>query len=380
MKKLVNGRIVNINNIELFEKAFEGAALRRAAVSLVGETVPDSPLLNECIKYYEDTYKSLPFPLYAIEDNIKYAVIGMNIKDRMEHPLRMWADGGLYVKIADNKALKFVGNTWGVVTITRELPDNTEISLYEGEIGYKEFLWAVKKLMRGESLRDFYQVFMKEFYEACNGEPMLLKWELAHILDFGYVPKQLNFKDNRIIDLNTGCEYFLDIFSAGKREVSENIIVIRVGGDKPGYDIKKKTANVYDFEVYEKQAGSEDIFSEKNTSKLRKVRIEGAGAVFQAIVKASTDYGDVNNVIYKGFIVDDLIIFEVADVVYISTAGRYNKPQEIGRGLNLYSYENGQLYMVKMTLCNEEQNVYKEVIYSYNVVNGIVRLCRIGFK
>ena len=105
--------------------------------------------------------------------------------------------------------------------------------------------------MRGESLRDFYQVFMKEFYEACNGEPMLLKWELAHILDFGYVPKQLNFKDNRIIDLNTGCEYFLDIFSAGKREVSENIIVIRVGGDKSGYDIKKKTANVYDFEVYE---------------------------------------------------------------------------------------------------------------------------------
>ena len=25
MKKLVNGRIVNINNIELFEKAFEGS-------------------------------------------------------------------------------------------------------------------------------------------------------------------------------------------------------------------------------------------------------------------------------------------------------------------------------------------------------------------
>ena len=71
MRKKVNGRVVDISNIEIFEKAFEGLALGRLVSSSVADTITgDSELVNKCIESYETIYKSMPFPLYCIEENI----------------------------------------------------------------------------------------------------------------------------------------------------------------------------------------------------------------------------------------------------------------------------------------------------------------------
>lgn len=378
MKKVVNGKVVNIPNIELFEKAFEGIAMQKLAVSLVGETVPESPFINDCIKHYENTYKSLPFPLYAIEDNIKYAVIGMNIKDKMDVPLKLWVDNGLYIKVDEGKALKFVGNTWAIVTVDKEKEDNTDISLYEGDIGYREFEWALKKLMNGESLKDLYEVFMPEFYKACNGELMLLKWELAHILDFGYVPQKIDIEENRIIDLDNNKIYFMDIYSTGKRVVTGEVLVFRIDGDNSDCKIQKKMTNAYGFDLYEKSIKSDDIMEAKSLEKMRKANLDGVAGLFQVIVGKGNSYGgDISKVRYHGLIADGYLMFEVDGTVYVCYAQTYSKPQKIGVGLSIYSYENGLLYLLKRTLCSNK--VYKEIIYSYNVMNGVVKLCKVNF-
>jgi len=54
MKKKVNGKVVEIRNIELFEQAFEGLALGRLVSSSVADTITtNQELVNKSIENYE---------------------------------------------------------------------------------------------------------------------------------------------------------------------------------------------------------------------------------------------------------------------------------------------------------------------------------------
>ena len=73
MKKRVNGRTVDIKNIEIFEKAAGSLAINRTATSNTSDTSGiDSKSMGEIVKLYTAFYKSLPYPLYAIDEDIKY--------------------------------------------------------------------------------------------------------------------------------------------------------------------------------------------------------------------------------------------------------------------------------------------------------------------
>ena len=142
MKKLVNNKIVDIRNMELFEVAFESMALKKHTISSIKDTfINDTESLdisNDCISIYNRVHKSLPFPLYAIEDNIKYASIATIIKDEISRPIKCWVDNGLYIYLEDDRAIRFIGDTWGVCTVKEIQEDNSNIELYNCDIGYRE--------------------------------------------------------------------------------------------------------------------------------------------------------------------------------------------------------------------------------------------------
>ena len=83
MRKLVNGKVIEIDNIELFELAAEGLALQNTAISSTNDGIEaniNSPLVRKYIKQYDVFFKAMPYPLYAIEADIKYATLGNFIK------------------------------------------------------------------------------------------------------------------------------------------------------------------------------------------------------------------------------------------------------------------------------------------------------------
>ncbi len=380
-RKKINGKVVNIPNMGLFEKAFEGLALGRLVSSSVADTISDnSDLVNECIHHYETAYRSLPFPLYACETDIKYSTLGMYIRDKMEDKaLDMWIENALFIDIGSNKALKLVGNTWGIVPIANKLNDNIDLDQYRDEEGYNEYEWALAKLMRGESVsKGYYERFLGEFVDACNKENMLIKWELSHMLDFGPIPERLALKDNRLLDVDTDAEYFLDIFSTGKRKTGESEYVFSIGTDSGVLRKQNKYVKTYDFEVYEKKAQSNDIMLETNISRIQKCGLDGAAAIFETLAGKGSINDGIENVSYTGIIAEGNIIYQVGSQIYKCKANKYTKAIEIARNVELYGYDKGFVYIIKKSLCSS--GVTKEAIYAYNIADGSLRLCKVQFN
>lgn len=75
MKKVVNGKEVSVD-VELFELA-EAGKLRRdlGENSINGEVYSGIEGLVSAVTAYREIYYSFPYPLYAIEESIKYVAI-----------------------------------------------------------------------------------------------------------------------------------------------------------------------------------------------------------------------------------------------------------------------------------------------------------------
>lgn len=378
MKKKVNGKVVDILNMDLIEKGFEGLALGRLVSSSIADTVSeDSELMNKCITQYDTVYKSLPFPLYAIEENIKYAMMAMYLRDTIDEPIEMWVDSALYVAVESGKALKFVGNTWAVVTIDKIQPDNTDIDNFTGDSGYTEYAWILSQLMEGKSLSGYYAKFMRTFVEACNNEPMVLKWELTRLLDFGYVPKQLQLPEGKLYDVATKSEYFLDIFSAGKRQMPGYNYQFDLTVKTNGLKKSAKYTEVFDFEVYEKKVNPEDVTVKSDIHRIQKCSMDGLAAIFETIAGKGSLQSSVDSIPYTGIIVGDSVFYQIGGSVYKCKTKKYERGQEIARNVELYSYENGLVYILKRSLCNS--GITKEAIYAYGIKDSKIRLCKISY-
>ena len=135
MKKLVNGKVIEIANMKLFELAAEGLALQNTAVSNTSEGIEasiNSPLVHKYIKQYDIFFKSMPYPLYAIEADIKYATLGSFIKTLAKEKIDLWVHNGLNIKLdaKTGMTLNVVNNTWSIIYDTSEHEDNTTLELY----------------------------------------------------------------------------------------------------------------------------------------------------------------------------------------------------------------------------------------------------------
>lgn len=385
MKKLVNGKVVDIRNINLFELGFEGIAMRKLVTSNINNELDGEPtIVKECVEEYNNIYKSLPFPLYAVESNIKYAAMATYIQDRvatkLNIPVDMWVDNGIYVPLADKKALMIVGNTWGIVTsynakkytkLTDEQVQSTNIETYRHEDGYDEFKWCLIQLMEEKSLRDFYKKFIRGFEEACMGEQMVMKWELSRLLDFGHIPEKENVDDNIIKNIMSGKMYQIDIFWTGrmrKAQNGENIMVIDLANSKNACEIKAREEKEYNYEMYE-------LNSNSARRKLKNEKLAFSG-LLQTIVQIGRDSDRVERVSYRGITDGDIVAFSIEGSVYVGNIGQ--PLTIIGSGIELWGIEGSKVYMKKEA--KKETGVTRVCYYAYEVKTEKLKICKIEYK
>lgn len=382
MKKLVNGKAVEIDNIDIFKKSFEGIILDKKASSAIKDTIENSSdLVKKCIKAYSKFNDQLPFPLFSIETDVKYAIIANYILSEVPELTKdnISINNCIYIRVEAKKVLKLMYHTWAIESETDQFLENSGLDLdkYETELGYKEFKWGLEKVKKGEELKDFYEVFMPKFLKACNNEDFILKWELNHILDFGKVPKEIEIEENRIINLETNYQYFLDVFSKEERKSKDSVMQIVIKNGRSKVNNINKLVKVYDFDVYGKAIGT-GILDKKMENKIEKRQVDGMASLFETILIFGIDTNNVENIKYRGIIDNDMIIFEIDKNIYECKFSTYTRANLIANNVSIYSYEYPRIYMKKSKRL--ESGVFEDTIFAYNILEKKARLCKITFR
>lgn len=380
MKKKVNGQTIDIKNMEVFEKAAEGLAANRTAVSTVNDSVKvDMYLIKQYVTLYNAFYKSLPYPLYALDTSVKYAAIGTFIKKKEASESKMWVQNGLFICIdEDNKiAINFVNSTWGIVKVDEIGEDNVAIQNFKDDCGFLDLTWALGKILNKQSTASYYTEFMPEFIKACNSQSMVLKWELGNILEFGRIPNGQSFETNKIIDFECRKEYMLDIFVSGLRESKKKQQTWSFISDIDTEDAPtNKLIKQYGYEVYEKDLES-DGRNVKTDNRIKKCELFGMMSVFNTLclIKNISEADMFQD--YSGFIEGEHLIYLVGNRLFITTSQKFTEPKEIARGVELYAFERDMVFFTKSKLI--ARGIKKETIYSYSLKDGMLRLCKIQF-
>ena len=378
MKKLVNGKVIDVDNIELFELAAEGLALSSTTSSNTADGLQgdiNSELVKGYIKQYDAFFKYMPYPLYAVERDIKYATLGNFIKFISKKPVEMWVNNGLYIRVdrETGLTLKIVNNTWSVVYTKAVETDNTSMDLYRNQVGYKEYSWVLQRVLNKEGTADFYNRFMGDFVRACNGETMVLKWELENVLTFSTVPKQIGLKENKIINLGADEEYSLDIYCNGVTDTGGEIAKWVLGPNGPISSVsQKKQIWTYGFDAYSK------TISLGVSERMTKCNINGLHNLFMKLCGIKNAHNSQTFPIFKGMMYESALAFTINKTLFVTKSNRLAEPKEVANGVEIYSFDSGKVYFVKSKKINEA--ISKEVIYSYNIKDDTVRLCKIYFK
>lgn len=376
MRKLINGnKVVDIKNIELFELAAEGMAIQSTTVSNTSDGLEgnvNAALIKRYLKQYDLFYKSMPYPLYAIGRDIKYAILGNFIASLSKSDVNMWVKNGLHIKLDKDTGMTItlVNNTWSIEYVKNYIPTDISLEKYSEDVGYREYLWILDKILHKESTSSFYKEFMPEFVDACLNQPMVIKWELENMLTFGVIPNRINLKTNCILDYSENKEYTLDIYSTGSVETDEKMAVWSLSGDKLETGQKYKSIKTYDFDVY-----SKDIDS---NMKLEKVSLTGLRNLFMELcgVKSANDYTSFPE--YEGIISDRNLVFTIGKRLFVAKSNRLCQSKYIANSAEIYNVEKGKVYFVKSKKVND--NIVKETLYSYSINDEALKVCKILYN
>lgn len=379
MKKLVNSKVIDIDNIELFELAAEGLALQNTAISSTNDGIEaniNSPLVRKYIKQYDIFFKAMPYPLYAIEADIKYATLGNFIKSLSKEHVTMWVDKGLNIKLdkETGMTLRIVNNTWSIVYSKETRTDNTSMELFKNSVGYNEYSWLLRKIVNKETTVNFYTEFMPDFVKACNGQTMVIKWELENILTFGNIPNRIEFRPNKIISLEADEEYTLDIFCTGTVETDDMIPSFNLSADVCSGKMKYKTIKTYGFDAYVKPLSD----GAKTSGKFEKCKVTGLHNLFMQLCAIKTSNELTKFPYFEGIISDNMLVFVIDKRLYLAKSNRIMEPKDIAHGVELYSVEKGKIYFIKSKKINDK--ISKESLYSYTIHSGALRLCKTLFS
>lgn len=381
MRKLVNGKVVDIKNIELFEQAMEGLAIRSTTMSKTSDGLNgniDTSTVKRYIKQYDLFFKYMQYPLYAIESDVKYATLGNFIKSLSKENLDIWVKNGLNIRIdkETGMTLKIVNNTWSIIYDTKKHEDNTAMNNFSDCVGYREYNWILNRVLNKESTSDFYKTFMPEFVEACNDNNMILKWELENMLTFGQIPQRRIFKANRLVDVDDNKEYFIDIYSDGTIEATDgsSVYTINFTTSEPTSTVRKRKERAYNFDAYVKDL--DENGSEK--SKMSKTRMVGLMSMFVELCgyKSAKELKEFPT--YFGAISGGYLVFSIDGRLIVLNKDRQSEPKMIASGTELYAIENNKVYFTRSKGVTE--SIAKDTLYSYNLKDGVTRICKIIYS
>ncbi len=379
MKKLINGVVVDISRevMELFEKAAEGSITRKQIMNKI-DLVLESDIgdVGYVIEAYYRSYAALPYPLYAVEDEIKYATIAANmqrmindkfhyiidleVKDRI---IRAHCEEGLYVDLASEH--------WAIETAEDDKldPKVIDINDYKSDPLFKFFKWCDKNLKEKRNAAGFYAFALPGLLSACNNKPVIVRWEMAKLLQFADMPEEITVRDRCIHNNDTGSDYVLDAFWTGKysSDVAERVMVIDCRPEHRHEEPKMTTKRrkLYDFEVYE------------NNPELGRCPLQNSKQRFEPMFKTIIrEASDVPNASYFGIIDGDTVAFEINNKVYTGKLG--GELSETGVGVKLINVQGGKAYIRKGM--RKSSGATRESIYIYDIQEDVLKVCNIRYK
>lgn len=379
MKKLINGTVVEIPQdvIELFERASEGNITKKKLLNRIDIALEENVgHMGDIIEAYYRSYAMLPYPLYAVEDEIKYATIAANmqriIKDKLGFLLEVEVlNNKLRVHSEEGYCLDIASENWAISEDNDRELDAKAITLgkYKGETLYRFFAWCDSELGKKKTTSGFYAYAVPGLLSACGNKPIIVKWEMAKLLQFAELPEPLKLKDRHIINIETGTDFIMDCFWAGEIDNSkvENIMVVDCRpGATGGYKTETRSKKKYTFDVYE------------NNKENGRIRLKSSKSTFEPIFKAITyrDIDSIDTVKYKGIINDGFVAVQVEDRIYTGKLG--DELSETGIGVELIGMRNKRAYIRKAVKKNN--GAVREAIYIYDIEKDVLKVCDIHYE
>lgn len=368
MEKVVNGQLVDVGDIRLFELGLEGLSINKVAINNISIELKDDENISKCIEIYSKAYRMLPFPLYSVETNLKYSCIANIMKGNLKFGYKLWVDKSLNVYIVDSKLLvKFMGNTWGVDYIEEPYKDNTDLDIYKRDVGYNEFSWVLDNKDNSNLTLDFYSEFMGDFLRACGNNANIMVKEFSKILDFENVPKPVNIMDNHIVDSTGEYEYFIDFYCAELRKTGDKqySIDLTVDDDEDTVTCEDDVEPIFSLNAYKKVSlndkgvfGAMEFDAELSERLCRVLEIDEDTSI-KGVKVENTLFLEINNTVY-----------------YFNTLS--NKFVAIGNGIAIYSFKDNYIYFLRKQLIREK--TYKNIIYKYNMFNSNINIAKISFN
>lgn len=374
MEKVVNGQLVDVGDIRLFELALEGIALNQRAVNKVNIELKYDDNVGKCIDIYNKAYSKLPFPLYSIETNLKYSCLAKIIEKELDKKLsnnyNLWVDKSLHIFIKDSLIdLKFIGSTWSIDYIEEPYKDNTDIDLYKQDVGYDEYKWIVENHSESSNLAiDFYSKFMSNLLRACGSDASIMIREFTNILNFENVPNPYFIKPNTVVDTNKSYEYFLDVYCKEIRETGRNSFTIDLTVEDSELCTEKEVVPIIGIKAFKKSL----------MSCIDNVNILGGIEEDNIISKILDDTIEMDlDTDIRGIKVDNKIILEIDNEIYkLDLISKTLKL--IGNGISFYSFLGNYVYFIRKQ--KVRNGVIKNIIYKYSTLNGSITVSKIFFS
>lgn len=383
MNKVILGQIVEINNMETVEKAFEGLIVASRATmnndTQIGVSLSGIEDASGIIKCYYDIYNKLPFPLSSIEEKIKYACIAMAMQALTDDVLKFKVDDlGIIVKINSKTGIYFSNTSWKLVSIKGiKWDDFVDISLYSKHCSYREYEWALSQIVSGDNLRGYYERFMSGLYTACKGDKRLLREQLGNLLYMKGIPEEVfNIRENTILDAVNGKEYTIDIYMQGKVKTGKSNYVITLG---QGVREEAERKIIYDFDIYCKDVivGHQyGVENDRNIRKMSKVNMNGMMGVFEQLMSSGIE--NLYNKVYRGAIIRDNIILAVNGVLYTMGKNDYTEPEVFDTHSDLIGVSGNKVYYSRKTVL--DSGVKRCTLCSYNSITKDKEIYAISFE
>lgn len=378
MRKAINGKIVTIDNMEIFRQAEKDLLVNRSCTSSLDDMCIymdefEADIVNDVVMYYRTLYEALPYPLYALDTPIKYATLGLLIKQSIPEIDVYVEDCSLKIAIEQCNfwAIQFINKSYKVAGFSKEGKDKVEdLSKYQNTKYYIYFEYVFNKLDFSDSseyvdLTDFYSLISSNILSACQSKEDIAA-QLGEILKIKDVPRRAFFKSNVIVDVSNGKEYIINFIRDGVDESSEpsGMKCISLVTGKVTNSISKDVTQLWKLDCYVR---------EDDDSKLKPSTRTGFYTLFYTLCSIR----EANKLSYfpdfKAVIVDGRIVVEINRKVYVAPSDRLGNLKEVAESARLFSMSKNNIYI---EVEDKNGQIVESSIYCYNTRKDVMELCQ----
>ena len=408
MKKKLKGKIITFDE-DMFIEGTQGSSKRLTGSNLA--TVRELEKAKEYIGTYTEVYKSLPYPMYLLDEPIKYILIAQLMKKKLgkDKKLECNVDNGLRIKLEvdlsslssgsgsgtelglgskENRErmtgtntntdtyLHFINSTWRIEQSEtklklKEIEESDELNCSDKVKYYTEYKWLYDKLKAGKDISGFYRTHCKEINSVCHNKKEL-KEVLGSLLEVEeptvdkipntiiYPAKQLEY---RVVPYTT------DMTLTGKKEYYYNSATKKI-------EQEDETEMHYAPYIQLRKVDMESNFTGKLV--LHSNPQEGLISFFSKYMEIAHEQGNINDIGYWGVVLGATLYFELSTklgkYVYMTTFNEYTKAKMVSNQGTILGYTDDKVWFIEEDGANMYYTIdrkSKEITFE-----GVRELCQ----